>query len=81
MYFDLKEFQNEDNKTCVDYTHYFKLHFIKTIPFISGKLAWAALEECKENWQERFPIWIWEELALPGIKSSQSIPLWASEIP
>jgi len=81
MFFDLKEFTNEEGKVCVDYTHYFKLHFIKGIPFIQGKVTRTAIEECKGNWMERFPERVREELEIPSRKSNTLVPIRASEIP
>ena len=51
---ELEEVKDELDNPAVNMTFYFKVHFVKKIPFIGGKIAKEAMKEFKENKIETF---------------------------
>ena len=45
----LEEEKSEESSASVQVNFYFKVHFVKKIPFIGGKIAKEAMKEFREN--------------------------------
>jgi hypothetical protein len=81
MISQLEEVEDANGRTAVQFNQYFKIHFVKKIPFIGGSIAKEALKESRSNFQDVFTDLIRKELGIKTNVRLGSRSPRASEIP